>query len=85
MHRYRFHSEGDARWFNLSVMELIQMDRLNLNIAWNRFFTHQWTRNTISISTNLKLIHNINLLFGASAFFTPEFDYSPFIIINSDL
>ena len=85
MHRYRFGEIGDSRWFSLSVMESVQISSLNLNMCWNKLFTQQWERNTVLISTKIKLIKDIYLQPGAVAFFTPVFDYSPFLLISINL
>ena len=85
MHRYRFGEIGDSRWFSLSVMESIQISSLNLNMCWNKLFTQQWERNTVLISTKIKLIKDVFLQSGAVAFFTPVFDYSPFLLISINL
>ena len=85
MHRYRFGGIGDSRWFSFSVMESIHIGSLNLSLCWNKLFTQQWERNTIFISTKIKLLKDIYLQPGAVAFFTPEFDYSPFLLMSINL
>ena len=85
MHRYRFGKIGDSRWFSLSMMESIHFRSLNLNLCWNKLFTQQWERNTILISTKIKLLKDIYLQPGAVSFFTPDFDYSPFLLMSINL
>ena len=85
MHRYRFGEIGDSRWFSFSVMESASFGSLNLSLCWNKLFTQQWERNTIFISTKIKLLKDIYLQPGAVAFFTPEFDYSPFLLMSINL
>ena len=85
MHRYRFGENGDSRWFSFSVMESAYIGSLNLNLCWNKLFTQQWERNTIFISTKIKLLKDIYLQPGAVAFFTPDFDYSPFLLMSINL
>ena len=85
MHRYRFGENGDSRWFSLSVLESAYFGSLNLNLCWNKLFTQRWERNTILISTKIKLLKDIYLQPGAVAFFTPDFDYSPFLFMSINL
>ena len=76
---------GGARWFSFSVTEAAQLGSLNLNVCWNRLFTQQWERNTVLVSTKIKLIKDLYLQPGAIAFFTPNFDYSPFLLVSVNL
>ena len=85
MHRYRFGEIGDSRWFSFSVLESAYFGSLNLSLCWNKLFTQQWERNTILISTKIKLLKDIYLQPGAVAFFTPDFDYSPFLLMSINL
>lgn len=85
MHRYRFGDNGDARWFSFSVAEAAQLGSLNINVCWNRLFTQQWERNTVLVSTKIKLLKDLYLQPGAIAFFTPNFDYSPFLLVSINL
>jgi len=85
MHRYRFGDTSDSRWFSFSVMESAHLGNLNLNLCWNKLFTQKWERNTILISTRIKLIKDIFLQPGAVAYFTPEFGYSPFILLSKNI
>ena len=85
MHRYRFGEIGDSRWFSFSVMESARIGSLNLSLCWNKLFTQQWERNTILISTKIKLFKDIYLQPGAVTFFTPDFDYSPFLLMSINL
>ena len=85
MHRYRFGEIGDSRWFSFSMMKSAQIGSLNLSLCWNKLFTQQWERNTILISTKIKLLKDIYLQPGAVAFFTPDFDYSPFLLMSINL
>ena len=85
MHRYRFSNNGDKRWFSFSVTEVAQIGSLNLNVCWNRLFTQQWERNTFLVSTKIKIFRDLYLQSGAIAFITPEFDYSPFLLMSINL
>ena len=85
MHRYRFGEIIDSRWFSFSLMESIKIGDLNLNLCWNKLITQQWERNTVLISTKIKLLKEIYLQSGAVAFFTPDFDYLPFLLISINL
>ena len=89
MHRYRFGEIGDSRWFSFSVMESARIGNLNLNLCWNKLFTQKWEKNTILISTKIKLIKDFYLQSGAvaliSSFFTPDIDYSPFLLVSMNL
>ena len=85
MHRYRFSEIGDSRWFSLSVMESTQIGSLNLRLCWNKLFTQKWERNTVLISTRIKFLKDIFFQPGAVAFFTPYFDYSPFLLVSMNL
>ena len=85
MHRYRFGEIVDSRWFSFSVMESAKIGNLNLNLCWNKLLTQQWERNTVLISTKINLLKDLSLQSGAIAFFTPDFDYSPFILISINL
>ena len=85
MHRYRFSDDGDLRWFSFSVMESIHLRGLYLNLCWNRYFNRTWERNTILISTRIKLIKDFYLQPGAMAYFTPNFNYSPFILLSMNI
>ena len=85
MHRYRFGNTTDSRWFSFSVMESTQLGRIKMNLCWNRLFTQKWERNTVLISTGIKLIKGFYLQSGAVAYFTPELSYSPFIILSMNI
>ena len=85
MHRYRFSDDGGSRWFSFSVTEAAQLGSLNLNVCWNKLFTQTWERNTILVSTKIKLLRNMYLQPGAIAFFTPNFNYSPFMLVSINL
>ena len=85
MHRYRFGEIVDSRWFSFSVMESAKIGNLYLNLCWNKLLTQQWERNTVLISTKIKLLKEIYLQSGAVAFFTPDFDYLPFLLISINL
>ena len=85
MHRYRFGKIEDSRWFSFSVMESAKIGKLNLNLCWNKLLTQQWERNTVIISTKIKLLKEIYLQSGAVAIFTPDFDYSPFLLMSINL
>ncbi len=85
MHRYRFSDNGGVRWFSFSVTEAAQIGSLNLNVCLNKLFTQQWERNTVLVSTKIKVFRDLYLQPGAIAFFTPEFDYSPFLLMSINL
>ena len=85
MHRNRFREDGDTRWSSLSFMGYAQFGSVNLNLCWNRLFTQNWDRNTVLISTDLKLSNSIHLRPGSLAFFKPKFDYNPFLFMSIDL
>ena len=85
MHRYRFGKIEDSRWFSFSIMESIQIGNLNLNLCWNKLLTKKWERNTVLISTKIKLLKDLYLQSGIIAFFTPDFDYSPFLLMSINL
>ena len=85
MHRYRFGDTTDSRWFSFSVMESTQLGNITLNLCWNRLFTQKWERNTLLISTRIKLIKDFYLQPGAVAYFTPEFSYSPYILLSMNI
>ena len=85
MHRNRFGKDEDTRWSSFSFMESAQFGNFNLNLCWNRLFTQNWDRDTVLISTNLKLSNSIHLRPGALAFITPSFDYTPFLFMSIDL
>ena len=85
VHRYRFGDEGDARWFSISIMESARLGNINMKLCWNRLVTKKWERNTVLISTDLKLTNNFHLRPGAMAYFTPSFEYIPFLFISLDL
>ncbi len=82
MHRYRFSDDGGSRWFSFSVTEATQLGSLNLNVCWNKLFTQTWERNTVLVSTKIKLLKDMYLQPGAIAFFTPNFNYSPFLLLS---
>ena len=87
MHRYRFGDIADSRWFSISVMESVRLDNVNLNLCWNKLFTqktHKWERNTILISTTIKLINDFYVQLGTVAYFTP-IGYSPFILLSMNI
>jgi len=85
MHRYRFSDDGGSRWFSFSVTEAAQLGSLNLNVCWNKLFTQTWERNTVLVSTKIKLLKDMYLQPGAIAFFTPNFNYSPFMLVSINL
>ena len=82
MHRYRFGKIEDSRWFSFSIMESARIGSLNLNLCWNKLLTKKWERNTVLISAEIKLLKDLYLQPGAIAFFTPDFDYSPFLLMS---
>ena len=85
MHRNRFSDDGGSRWFSFSVTEAAQLGSLNLNVCWNKLFTQTWERNTVLVSTKIKLLKDMYLQPGAIAFFTPNFNYSPFMLVSINL
>ena len=85
MHRNRFGEDEDARWSSFSFMESAQFSNFNLNFCWNRLFTQNWDRDTVLISTDLKLSNSIHLRPGVLAFITPSFDYTPFLFMSINL
>ena len=85
MHRNRFGADGDARWFSFSFMESARFGSLNLNLCWNRLFTQNWERNTVYISTALKLSKKIYLRPGAMVNFISHVDYTPFLFLSTNL
>ena len=85
MHRYRFSDDGGSRWFSFSVTEAAQLGSLNLNVCWNKLFTQTWERNTVLVSTKIKLLKDLYLQSGAIAFFFFLFDYFPFLLVSINL
>jgi len=85
MHRNRFGEDEDARWSSFSFMESAQFGSFNLNLCWNRLFTQNLDRDTVLISTDLKLSNNIHLRPGALVFIASSFDYTPFLFMSIDL
>ena len=85
MHRNRFGVEGDARWFSFSFMESVRYGSLNLDLCWNHLFTPNWDKDTILMSTDLKLNNSFHLKPGIIAYFIPHFDYTPFLFVSLDL
>ena len=85
MHRNRFEDTGDARWFSFSLLESLQFGIINMNLCWNHLFTNKWEKDTIFISTDLNLSNNFYLRPGALVYFTPDFDYTPFLLLSVDL
>ena len=85
MHRYRFGETTDSRWFSLSVMESAYLGSLNLNLCWNKLFTKKWERNTVLISTRINLLKDLYCQPGAIAYFTPKFNYSPFLLLSINI
>tara|TARA_B100000315_G_C14164186_1_gene401461 strand:- start:38 stop:580 length:543 start_codon:yes stop_codon:yes gene_type:complete len=85
MHRNRFGIDGDARWFNFSIMESARFGNLNLNLCLNRLFTQDWENDTIFISSDLKLSNNFYLRPGVIAYFTTYLNYTPFLFVSMDL
>ena len=79
MHRYRFNNSGDLRWFSFSVIESIKLGNHKMNLCWNRLFTQKWERNTVFLSTDIKLFKGFYLRPGAITKFTPSLDFSPFL------
>ena len=79
MHRYRFSDSGDLRWFSFSVMESVKLGTLTMNLCWNRLFTQKWERNTVFLSTDIKLYKSFYLRPGTIVKFTPSLDLSPFL------
>ncbi len=85
MHRNRFGSDGDVRWFSFSFMESARFGSLNLNLCWNRLFNQNWDRDTVLISTDLKLSNNFYFRPGAILIFTPNYDSIPFLFVSMNL
>jgi len=82
MHRNRFSTDGDARWFSFSVMESARFGSMNLNICWNHIFSQNWDKDTVIISTDIKLNNSFYLRPGAMTSFTPYFSYTPFLFVS---
>ena len=85
MHRYRFGETSDSRWFSLSVMESVHLGSLNLNLCWNKLFTQKWEKNTVLISTRIKLLKELYCQPGAVIFFITELNYSPFLVLSLNI
>ena len=85
MHRNRFGEDGDARWSSFSFMKSAQFGSFNLNLCWNHLFTQNWDRDSILISTDLKLSNSFYIRPGILAYFTPYFNYTPFLFLSMDL
>jgi hypothetical protein len=83
--RYRFSNSGSFRWYNLSFIESFKLKHININLAWNKILTKQWERNSILFSTNINLIQNVFLQLGVNSFFSPNNNFSSFILINIKL
>ena len=79
MHRYRFSNSGDLRWFSFSMMESVKLGRLKMNLCWNRLFSKKWERNTVFLSTDIKLYKSFYMRPGTIVKFTPSLDFSPFL------
>ena len=85
MHRYRFGDITDSRWFSLSVSESAHLGSMNLNLCWTKLFTQKWERNTILVSTRIKLLKDLYCQPGAMAYFSPKFSYSPFLLLSLNI
>jgi len=85
IHRNRFGTDGDSRWFSFSFMESVRFGSLNLDLSWNRLFTQNWERNTVYISTALKFSKNFYLRPGTMVNFIPHVDYTPFLFLSTNL
>ena len=85
MHRYRFGKTDDSRWFSFSVMESVYLGGLNLNLCWNKLFTQKWERNTILISSRIKIFKELYCQPGVIAYFTPKFSYSSFLLLSMNI
>ncbi len=72
-----------------SAFQLLRLPNLEFlkykMFCWNRLFTQQWERNTVLVSTKIKLLKDLYLQPGAIAFFTPNFNYSPFMLVSINL
>jgi len=85
MHRYRFGDITDSRWFSLSVSESAHLGSMNLNLCWTKLFTQKWERNTVLVSTRIKLLKDLYCQPGAMAYFSPRFSYSPFLLLSLNI
>ncbi len=86
MHRNRFGTEGDTRWFSFSWMESFKIfDFFHLNLTWNRLFTQKWERNTIAAGADFSIWNTYTFRSGALTKFTPDFGISPFIQLSITL
>ena len=85
MHRYRFGDITDSRWFSLSVSESAHLGSMNLNLCWTKLFTQKWERNTVLVSTRIKLLKDLYCQPGAMAYFSPKFSYSPFLLLSLNI
>ena len=85
MHRYRFGDITDSRWFSLSVSESAHLGSMNLNLCWTKLFTQKWERNTVLVSTRIKLLRDLYCQPGAMAYFSPKFSYSPFLLLSLNI
>ncbi len=80
--RHRFSKLRGVRWFNLSYIQSLKLKYFNINIGWNKILTKQWERNSILISTNIKLVDKIFFQIGSSSFFNPELNTSTYFLLN---
>ena len=85
LHRDEYADGGNKRWFSFSIMDSNQFGNLNLNFCWNRLFTKNQKKDTLVISSDIKINNNVYIRPGALAYFRPEFDYSPFLLISIKL
>ena len=85
MHRNRFGTDGDTRWFSFSLMESVRFGILNLNLCWNRLFTQNWDKDTVLLTTDLKLSKSFYIRPGIIAYFNPYFDYTSFLFVSKIL
>ena len=85
LHRDKYADGENKRWFSFSIMESNQFGNLNLNFCWNRLFAKNQKKDTLVISSDIKINNNIYIRPGALAYFKPELDYSPFLLISIKL
>ena len=85
LHRHQYNQNYNSKWVSLSISESANFRNLKLNLCWSKLFSNKWESDTIILSTRIKLIENIYFQPGSIAHFTPEFNYSPFILLNISL
>ncbi len=77
MHRMRFASQGDSRWYHISLTSVNKWRDIDFNIGLIRLFDVQWNHYQVLFGINHTVTENIRIHFGLTAQKTNQVDLNP--------